>query len=225
MKAREWTIRSAGILARLDRGLLARESYNPRMTDLDARLAFIEEIDKLKSVERRTRLINDPRLENTAEHSWHVATMALALAPYAPSGANIDRVVRMLLVHDIVEIDVGDTFAYDVKGHEEKPDKEARAADRIFGILPQESANELRSLWHEFEAGETPDGAFAHSIDRFLPILHNYRTDGYAWRQHAITRTQVLKRNAIIERGCPPLWQVLLSIVDDAVAKGMLIDA
>jgi putative hydrolase of HD superfamily len=195
------------------------------MTDLDARLAFTEEIDNLKSVDRRTRLIDDPRQENTAEHSWHVATMALALAPCAPTGVDINRVIQMLLVHDIVEIDVGDTFAYDEKGHEEKPLKESKAADRIFGILPDETARHLRGLWEEYEAAQTPDGAFAHSIDRFLPILHNYRTDGYAWRIHSITRTQVLKRNAVIERGCPPLWPVLLSIVDDAVAKGMLIDA
>lgn len=195
------------------------------MTDLDARLAFVEEIDKLKSIERRTRLIDDPRNENTAEHSWHVATMALALAPHAPSGVDINRVIQMLLVHDIVEIDVGDTFAYDTKGNEEKPQKESIAADRIFGILPRKTGVEMRKLWEEYEAGETPDGAYAHSIDRFLPILHNYRTDGYAWRRHAITRTQVVKRNAIIERGCPPLWPVLLAIVDDAVAKGMLIDA
>ncbi len=195
------------------------------MTDLDACLAFTVEIDKLKSVERRTRLINDPRNENTAEHSWHVATMALALAPHAPEDVNIDRVIQMLLVHDIVEIDVGDTFAYDEKGHEEKPLKESIAADRIFGILPAETVRQLRGLWEEYEAAQTPDGAFAHSIDRFLPILHNYHTDGHAWRQHAITKSQVLKRNSVIERGCPPLWPVLLSIVNDAVAKGMLIDA
>lgn len=194
-------------------------------TDLDSRLAFVEEIDKLKCVERRTRLITDPRCENTAEHSWHVALMALALEPFAPPGVEIDRVVRMLLVHDVVEIDVGDTFAYDEKGHAEKPAKEARAADRIFGLLPSETGAEFRRLWEEYEAAETPDGAFAHAIDRFLPILHNYRTDGHAWRAHGISRTQVLKRNAVIERGCPALWPVLLRIVDDSVARGMLADA
>jgi putative hydrolase of HD superfamily len=194
------------------------------MHDLDAALAFIEEIDRLKSVERRTRLINEPRNENTAEHSWHVATMALALAPLAPVGVDVDRAIRMLLVHDIVEIDVGDTFAYDEKGHEDKPEKEAKAAERIFGILPLQQAEDLRRLWQEYEAAETPTGAFAHAIDRFLPVLHNYRTDGYAWRKHLITRSQVLKRNAVIERGCPALWPVLLRIVDDAVARGMLVD-
>ncbi|HXH60672.1 MAG TPA: HD domain-containing protein [Fimbriimonadaceae bacterium] len=194
------------------------------MTGLAQRIAFVEEIDRLKGVLRRTRLINEERKENTAEHSWHVAMMALALAPDAPQGVNIDRAVQMLLVHDIVEIDVGDTFAYDEAGHREKPAKEARAARRIFGLLPRSEGEHYIDLWKEYEAAETPDGAFAHSVDRFLPILHNYRTDGHAWREHGIRRSQVLKRNAVIERGCPSLWPLVLQIVDDAVAHGMLID-
>lgn len=194
------------------------------MTDIERRLGFIEEIDRLKGVVRRTRLIHEERLENTAEHSWHVATMAFVFAPYAPPGTDLAKVVRMLLVHDIVEIDVGDTFAYDEAGHVGKVEKEAVAASRIFGILPPNEAVDLTALWTEYEAGQTLEGAFAHSIDRFLPILHNYRTDGHAWRRHAIRRSQVLTRNAIIERGCPALWPVVNQIVDDAVAKGMLLD-
>lgn len=195
------------------------------MSEVAAILAFVEEIDKLKSVERRTRLIDALRQENSAEHSWHVATMAFVLAPIAPDGVEVDRAVRMLLLHDIVEIDVGDTFAYDTKGHEDKPEKESKAADRIFGTLPLSQKQECIDLWQEYERAETPTGAYAHAIDRFLPILHNYRTDGHAWRQHGITRTQVMVRNAIVERGCPALWPVLLEIVSDAVAREMLVDA
>ena len=195
------------------------------MGGLEQRLAFVEEIDKLKSVVRRTRLIGEERRENSAEHSWHVAPKALALGPLAPPGVDPDRAIRMLLVHDIVEIDVGDTFAYDVEGHNDKPHKEMKAAERIFGLLPGETAGELRTLWEEFESAQTPTGAFAHSVDRFLPILHNYRTDGYAWREHGISRSQVLQRNAVIERGCPCLWPVLLRLVEDAVAREMLKDA
>lgn len=194
------------------------------MDDLHARLAFVEEIDKLKSVLRRTRLIDEDRLENSAEHSWHVATMALVLEPCAPTQLDMLKVVKMLLVHDIVEVDVGDTFAYDVKGHEDKLEKEKAAADRIFGLLPDGLGEELKSLRLECEAGETPEGAFAHSIDRFLPILHNYRTDGHAWRQHGIRRSQVYERNKIIRRRCPALWKVVENMVEDGVERGMLVD-
>lgn len=194
------------------------------MDDIAKRLAFVEEIDKLKGILRRSRLINENRQENSAEHSWHVATLALVLAPLAPVGIDINRVIKMLLVHDIVEIDVGDTFAYDVKGHENKFAKERVAAERIFGLLPVETGGGMMELWMEFERCETSDAAFASAIDRFLPILHNYRTDGHAWRQNGISRSQVLTRNAIIERGCPQLWPVLLEIVKDAVGKGMLKD-
>jgi putative hydrolase of HD superfamily len=195
------------------------------MTDLRARLTFIEELDRLKSVLRRTRLIGEERQENTAEHSWHVATMALTLSPYAPTGVDVQRAACMLLLHDIVEIDCGDTFAYDEKGNADKRERECIAADRIFGLLPVVTAKEFRALWEEHEDASTPDGAFAHAVDRFLPILHNYRTDGHAWRAHGITRTQVLNRNAVIERGCPALWHELLAMVEDAVAQGMLVDA
>ncbi len=194
------------------------------MSALDASLAFVEEIDKLKGVERRTRLIELPRQENSAEHSWHVATFAMAMAPLAPQGVSIDRALRMLLVHDIVEIDVGDTFAYDEAGHADKPRKEAIAADRIFGLLPGGQKQEFVELWQEFERAETATGAYAHAIDRFLPILHNFKTNGHAWREHGITRTQVLKRNAIVEKGCPALWPVLLQIIEESVASGFLVD-
>lgn len=151
--------------------------------------------------------------------------MALALAPHAPEGVNIDRVIKMLLVHDIVEIDVGDTFAYDAIGHQDKHEKESSAATRIFGLLPNGEGSQMRDLWLEYEAAETLDGAFAHALDRFLPVLHNFRTEGYAWRAHGITRTQVLKRNGVIERGFPALWPVFLSIVESATSQGMLVDA
>jgi putative hydrolases of HD superfamily len=184
------------------------------------RITFVKEVDKLKSIIRRTRLIDDSRYENTAEHCWHVALMALTLVEYAPASLDLARVIRMLLVHDLVEIDAGDTFAFDLAGHETKTAREQAAANRLFGLLPGSDAAELRALWEEFEAGDTPEAGFAVAMDRFEPLLCNISNSGGSWREHQVGRTAVLKRMDPIRLGAPGLWPFVLEAIDAAVARG-----
>ena len=192
-------------------------------TDRLARqIAFLLEIDKLKSILRQTYLVNEPRYENSAEHSWHLAMAALILAEHANEPVDPLRVLKMLLVHDIVEIDAGDTYVYGVQT--EKAALEQAAAERIFGLLPEDQRDEVRGLWEEFEARETPDAKFAAGLDRIMPILHNYHTEGHSWRKHGIARSQVLARNGHTAEGSEVLWKYILTIIDDATAKGYLID-
>jgi putative hydrolase of HD superfamily len=189
---------------------------------LAAQLAFVVEIDKLKHVLRQTDLMDGSRRENDAEHSWHLAVMALLLAEHAAEEADVGRVVRMVLVHDLVEIDAGDTFCYDDEGAKDKGEREQAAADRIFAMLPDDQAAEFRALWDEFEARETPDAKFAAAIDRLQPLLHNYHTQGAAWRRHGIVRSQVVSRNSHMAEGAPALWDYARRLIDEAVAKGYL---
>lgn len=191
---------------------------------LDAQLRFIAEIDDLKSVLRRTWLINGTRLENSAEHSWHVATMAVLLAEYAPADVDIGRVIRMLLVHDVVEIDAGDTFAYDAEGNQNKAMREQAAADRLFGMLPAEQGEALRGLWDEFEDGTSADARYAVALDRLQPLLQNVRSQGGAWRRHGVTRRQVLERMRPIEAVSADLWAFVERVVDEVSAAGWLAD-
>lgn len=193
----------------------------------DSRLAqqieFIVEIDQLKRVLRRTYLIDTSRRENDAEHSWHLGLMAILLVEHAASPQlDLLRVLKMVLVHDLVEIDAGDTFAYDDVGAMDKAAREAAAAARIFGLLPADQAAELRALWDEFEARQTPEAKYAAALDRFQPMLHNYRTQGKAWQEHGITADQVLARNRHMAEGAPALWDYARRFVADAVAKGYL---
>ncbi|HUQ47327.1 MAG TPA: HD domain-containing protein [Gemmatimonadaceae bacterium] len=192
------------------------------MTDrLDRQLAFILELDKLKSVSRRISLIDRSRLENSAEHSWHVGTMAVVLAEYAPAGTDISRVVEMLLVHDVVEIDAGDTFAFDAAANAGKADREVLAAGRLFGLLADDDAREMRALWDEFEVGETPTARFANALDRLQGLLMNDAArDGGTWRIHGITKSQILARMGPIQIGAPALWPVVLDAVERAVRAG-----
>lgn len=193
---------------------------------VSARLAqqiqFVIEIDKLKGILRQTLLIDSSRRENSAEHSWHIAIMAILLAEYAPEPVNVLRVVKMLLVHDLVEIDAGDTFCYDVQHNQSKTDRELQAADRLFGLLPMDQAQELRSLWEEFEAQETMDARFAACCDRLQPMLHNVETEGGTWKQHNIHREQVLRRAAPIAQGAPELWKLVQHLIEQSVDKGLL---
>ena len=190
---------------------------------LAKQVSFIVEIDKLKGVLRQTLVTGDvARRENDAEHSWHLALMAVLLAEYASDEIDLLRVVKMALIHDLVEIDAGDTFAYDVKGHEDKYERERDAADRIFGMLPDDVGRELHGLWKEFEARETAEARFAAALDRFQPILLNYHTQGAAWKKHGIRVDQVIERNAHIEAGAPAIWHYVKGLIDDAVAKGYL---
>jgi putative hydrolase of HD superfamily len=188
-------------------------------------LEFLREADKLKSVVRRSRLSFDPeRRENDAEHSWHLALFAVVLAPdVAPPGLDLARVLTMVLVHDLVEIDAGDTFLYDAAGAATQADREERAAERVFGLLGADRAAELRGAWREFEARATPEARFARALDRAQPILQNLHTDGASWREHGVTARDVRDKNAsIVGEGAPALWAELERRLHDAVARGVL---
>jgi putative hydrolases of HD superfamily len=191
------------------------------MTDiLIQQVAFIKEVDKLKTIIRRTRLMDNSRYENTAEHCWHVALMALTFVEHAEVSLDLARVVRMLLVHDIVEIDAGDTFAFDLAGHETKAAREQAAADRLFGLLPESDGTELRSLWDEFELGETPEARYAVAMDRFEPLLCNVSNGGGSWREHGVGREAVLRRMDPVRVGAPGLWSFVIQAIDGAVERG-----
>ncbi|WP_373525161.1 HD domain-containing protein [Nostoc sp.] len=189
---------------------------------LTQQIQFIIEIDRLKQVMRQTLLTDGSRQENSAEHSWHLAIMAIILAEYAPENVDIFHAIKMLLIHDLVEIDAGDTFCYDVQGNHSKAEREAQAALRLFGLLPPNQGSELRLLWDEFEAGETPTAKFAAALDRIQPLLHNQQTQGGSWRIHGIRRNQVMKRVAPVETGAPELWPFVLQLIDDCVTAGYL---
>lgn len=197
------------------------------MTDLVQQLTFITEIDKLKSVYRQTTVKEDKdRYENSAEHSWHIALTAQLLQQYAEHPIDINRVVKMLLIHDIIEIDAGDLFAFaQTKDHQQQALKEEKAANRLFGLLPQQQQNEYKSLWFEFEAAESNDAQFAKSIDRILPLLQNMNNQGGSWAKHKISQSQVLARNNYLEYIAPKLWEYVVSQTEIAVSKGWLITA
>jgi putative hydrolase of HD superfamily len=189
---------------------------------LARRIRFALEADRLKAVLRRTRLVDGSRLENSAEHSWHVALLAVLLEDAAPAGVDHARVLRMLLVHDLVEVDAGDTFCYDADANLGREERERLAAARLFGILPAEQARELASLWEEFEAAESADARFAAALDRFQPLLLNFHGGGGSWREHAITRAQVLRRMEPIREGAPALWPLVLDVVERSCAAGWI---
>jgi putative hydrolase of HD superfamily len=190
---------------------------------LKAQMDFIVEIDKLKQVLRQTFTIHEDRHENDAEHSWHLAAMAFLLDEHAEyDGLDLLKVMRMVLVHDIVEIDAGDTYCYADWDPEEKAERETRAADRIFAMLPADQAQELRSLWDEFEGHNTPESRFAVALDRLQPLLLNYYTDGKSWSIHGVTRQQVMERIAPIKDASLALWEYARSLVDDAAQRGLL---
>jgi len=192
---------------------------------LGQQLAFILEIDNLKHILRQTQLIADQRNENSAEHSWHLAMMAMVLGEHANEPVDVGTVIKMVLIHDIVEIDAGDTFLYDTVGAQDKAEREQRAADRIFGLLPADQAAELRKLWDAFEAQATPEARFATALDRLMPLLHNYHTSGGSWQQHGITADKVLARNPLIAGGSEALAALGRQVVAEAVAQGLLAEA
>jgi putative hydrolase of HD superfamily len=189
---------------------------------LAQQIQFIVELDRLKNVLRRTQLIDGSRHENSAEHSWHLALMALLLHEYAAAKIDVHRVMRMLLVHDIVEIDAGDTFAFDVTGNLSKVERELAAAERIFGLLPEEQGRELRTLWDEFEDMATAESRYANALDRLEPLLQNLHNTGGTWRQYHIDQAAVLRRVAPIQEGMPDLWPFVLHAVDAAVQAGYI---
>jgi putative hydrolase of HD superfamily len=186
---------------------------------IDQQLAFLVEADKLKNILRRTTLTDSSRHENTAEHSWHLALTAMVLEEYAASPVNLAKVLRMLVVHDLVEIDAGDTFAYDAAGNATKEERERRAADRIFSLLPTGLREDLRSLWEEFDQAATPEARFANAVDRIQPFLQNRETGGGPWHVHNLSREQVLARMDPVRTELPQLWPTVLDAVDDFFAE------
>ena len=198
----------------------------PRLTAgsprLQRQIDFILEVDKAKGILRSTHVSVADRRENDGEHAWHVALIALVLAEYAPPGIDLLRVIAMLLLHDIVEIDAGDVNVYDAEARVGQLARERRAADRIYGLLPSEQGLEFRELWEDFEARESPEARFAASIDRLQPLLLNYPTQGATWRDREVTRAQVLAVNAHIADGSQELWELARAVIDDAAEHGYL---
>jgi putative hydrolase of HD superfamily len=188
---------------------------------LEQQLRFLAEIDQLKDVLRRSLVTGTRRLENSAEHSWHLALMVLVLSDHAEF-QNVDllRILKMVLVHDIVEIDAGDTFCYDLAGNATKAEREQIAAQRIFRILPLDQAHDFRILWDEFEAGLTGEAKLAQTLDRLHPILQNLQTGGASWRKHGVTKAQVLERNQKIGEIMPGVWNEILRQMDQAESQG-----
>ncbi|MBD1912825.1 MULTISPECIES: HD domain-containing protein [unclassified Leptolyngbya] len=201
----------------------------PNSTDFDprliAQLQFILELDRLKQILRQTSLTDNSRRENSAEHSWHLAVMAIALSEYAHKPINTNHAVQLLLLHDVVEIDAGDTFCFDEQSNQSKVERELQAAQRIFGLLPTDLAVTFRALWDEFEAGETPEAQFARAMDCFQPFLHNLQTQGGTWRKYGVSRERVLQRLQAVKIGAPALWGFVETQIAEAIAAGYLTDS
>jgi putative hydrolases of HD superfamily len=189
---------------------------------LAQQIRFLVEMDKLKLVLRQTFVVGAERYENSAEHSWQLPLAAMLLAEYADEALDLCRVLKMLLVHDIIEIDAGDTYCYDEQGALDKQEREERAAERIFGLLPADQAAEIHALWTEFETGATPEARFANAVDRLMPLLHNYYTQGRSWQDHGVTSDRVLERNARVGEASETLGALVRTIVQDAVSRGYL---
>lgn len=182
---------------------------------------FIVEADKIKGIMRKSRLFDQTRFENDAEHSWSVCLMSLLFREYANFPVNVERVVLMLLIHDIVEVDAGDTFLY-AGDRDSAHDREEKGARRIFGLLEADQAAEFYDAWVEFEERKTNEAKFAAVFDRFEPILQNYLNEGYTWKKHGITKAMILKKNAHVAEGSAEIWDFLVRIIDESVAKGYL---
>ncbi|EMF8900948.1 HD domain-containing protein [Vibrio parahaemolyticus] len=193
------------------------------MDRLEKQLALLIELDKLKSVLRRTRVKSaEGRLENSGEHSWHVALMAVLMEEHANAPVDICRVMKMLLIHDVVEIDAGDTFVYDTAASKDQAEKEIKAAERLFGMLPTDQGQELLALWQEFEAAQSDDAKYAKALDRLIPMLLNYHDNGQSWKENSVTREQALTINKRIEFGSVTLWDKAKELIEEATEKGWL---
>jgi putative hydrolases of HD superfamily len=190
---------------------------------LTRQLEFLVEIDKLKTVYRRAYLTADPnRREDSAEHSWHTTMLAMVLSEYSRTHIEVARVIEMLMVHDIVEIDTGDIGIYDMPGSPEKGNREQKAAARIFSLLPPDQYQDLMELWKEFEAGTTAEAKFARALNQIIPLIHNYNTQGKRWKEYGITYDQVYSVTRVINESSARLWEYALSLINDSVAKGYL---
>lgn len=185
-------------------------------------IEFIKEIDKIKYIQRRTKLFNSDRPENDAEHSWHLALMAIVLSEHANQSVDLLKVVKMVLIHDIVEIDAGDTFIYDTGKNHTNTSAERLAAQRIFGILPGQQAEELIAIWEEFEAGKTPEAQFARAMDRLEPLLQNSSNNGGTWNEPGVNYEKVYAKKSVIKDGSAVLWEYAEKLIDAGVARGIL---
>jgi putative hydrolase of HD superfamily len=192
------------------------------MSKLDKQIAFIKEIDKIKYIQRKTKLFNSDRRENDAEHSWHLAMMAIVLLEHANKDIDLLKVLKMVLIHDIVEIDAGDTFIYSTTKDHNNTNEELVAAKRIFGMLPKEQANDLIAIWEEFEAGETDEAKFAKAMDRFEPLLQNASNSGGTWVEFDVPYHKVYDKKSEIKDGSESIWSYAESLIDDGVGKGYL---
>ena len=191
-------------------------------TSLQKQIAFIKEIDKIKYIQRRSKLFNSDRRENDAEHSWHLAMMAIVLAEHSNNSIDLLKVLKMVLIHDIVEIDAGDTFIYDTTKKHANIDEEHIAAKRIFGLLPQEQAEELLALWEEFEEEETDEAKFAKTMDRFEPLLQDATNDGGTWMEFDVPYQNVYDMNKSIKKGSTTIWNYADNLINESVGKGFL---
>lgn len=189
---------------------------------LDRRFLFTAEIDRMTSVLRRTLLLDKSRRENDAEHSWHIAVMAMLFSEYATEPVDIGRVVQMCVVHDLVEIYAGDTFAYDIEGNADKEAREKEAADKLFAMLPGEQGQMIRGMWEEFDAMETADAKYAACMDRLQPFYHNTLTDGHTWVESGTNRAAVEKRMAVIKEFMPRVYDWVAANIDHAIEAGWL---
>ncbi len=185
---------------------------------------FMLEIDQEKNIFRQTHLSKNGRAENDAEHAWHMAVMSFLLAEHANREVDQLKVIKMLLIHDLVEIDAGDTYAYDEAGVATQHEREMKAAKRIFGILPEDQEEELMALWQEFEDYKTPEAMFAHTLDNFQPMSLNDSNDGQDWRRHGVKKSQILKRNAKTMEGSKEIWACMEEIIDRNIESGAIID-
>lgn len=190
--------------------------------NLEKQVAFIKEIDKIKYIQRKSRLFNSERRENDAEHSWHLAMMAIVLADHSDKPIDLLKVLKMVLIHDIVEIDAGDTFFYSTTANHDNGAEELAAAKRIFGILPKEQAEELIAIWEEFEDAETDEAKFAKSMDRFEPLLQDAVNDGGSWAEFDVPYQNVYDMNKTIKNGSTTIWNYSESLIDESVEKGFL---
>lgn len=194
------------------------------MTDFEKQISFIMELDKIKKITRQTYLSDGSRKENDAEHSWHLALMVFVLAEYANEPIDVLKTMKMVLLHDVIEIDAGDTYAYDTEGNKTKRERELKAADRIFGLLPKEQGEEFRSLWDEFEEMETPEAKFANMLDKVQPLLLNDAAGGKSWQEHGVKQSQVLERNKRTGEGSDAIWAYAKTLIGKNVKEGHLLD-
>lgn len=203
---------------------MEEKNLTPEKERLEKQIRFIVEADKVKNIFRQTYLADGKRKENDAEHSWHLAMMAVLLQEHMKEKADLAKVMTMVLIHDLVEIDAGDTYAYDEKGTQTKREREVKAADRIFGLLPEDQGTYFRELWEEFEAYETPEAKFAHLLDNFQPLLLNDASGGKSWKEHGVHRAQPMKRNERIPETSETVWEKMLEIFDKHVECGNLLE-